>query len=169
MNLTNVAVVSIMGVLMIGCGGGGSSSPSTAVDPIVSTIDESVDETTEIEVEELDPNAIYESTAELVVSKAFLIEQEYELAVSYKNKDNRRAYLSVCSEFTEGLEGINVNYNSCLLRTSIEADFADTLKVGNDKNRLVMAIWFLDDTENPRYEVWQNNSEAEGLRRFDVN
>ena len=76
--------------------------------------------------------------------------------------------MSVCSEFTEGKSGIKVNYNSCLLRTSIEGDYAGTLRVANDKNRLVMAIWYLDDTNNPRYEVWENDSDAKEKRKFEV-
>ena len=56
-----------------------------------------------------------------------------------------------------------------MLRTSIESDYAGTLKVANDKARLVMAIWYLDDTDNPRYEIWENDSDAKEVRTFAVN
>lgn len=173
MKLTNIVLISILNLLIAACGGGGGESDSsTSTPPVLSTpepvvpiVDAPVEE---VEVE-LDPNATYETTAELVVARAFVIEQEYELTVSYKNDKNLSAYLSVCTEFTEGKSGIKVNYNSCLLRTSIESDYAGTLKVANDKNRLVMAIWYLDDTDNPRYEIWENDSDAKEVRTFAVN
>lgn len=174
MKLTNIVLISMMNLLIVACGGGGgdesassTSAPSalSTPDPVVPIVDEPVEE---VEVE-IDPDATYETTAELVVARTFTIEQEYELAVSYKNDNNLSAYLSVCTEFTEEKSGIKVNYNSCLLRTSIESDYAGTLRVANDKKRLVMAIWYLDDTENPRYEIWENDSDAKGVRKFEVN
>ena len=173
MKLTNIVLISTMNLLIVACGGGGGENETStttppvlsAPDPVVAIVEEPVEE---VEVVEVDPNATYETTAELVVARGFTIEQEYELTVSYKNDNNRSAYLSVCSEFTEGKSGITVNYNSCLLRTSIEGDYAGTLRVANDKNRLVMAIWYLDDTNNPRYEVWENDSDAKEKRKFEV-
>lgn len=156
MKLTNITVLSMMSLLMLACGGG-SSSTTEPVLPIVEIIVEP------------DPSAVYDTTAELIASKSFLLEQEYDLAVSYKSDSSRNAYLSVCTEFTQGQNGIKVNYNSCLLRTSIDNDFAGTLKVANDKNRLVMAIWYFDDKENPRYEVWENDNDNKGKKIFSVN
>jgi len=170
MKLTNIVLISILNLLIAACGGESDSSTSTP--PVLSTpdpVDPIVEEPVEEVEVELDPNATYETTAELVVARAFVIEQEYELTVSYKNDKNLSAYLSVCTEFTEGKSGIKVNYNSCLLRTSIESDYAGTLKVANDINRLVMAIWYLDDTDNPRYEIWENDSDAKEVRTFAVN
>jgi hypothetical protein len=83
-----------MSLFMLGCGGGGDS---TTADPVVSTeavvvesstavvIADAVEPILAIYIIEPDPNAIYESTAELIASKSFLLEQEYELAISYKN------------------------------------------------------------------------------------
>jgi len=173
MKLSNITLIFMMSLLMVACGGGGGGSTSAPTPAAV------IEEPTEPEVEEptvivvaepeLDPNAIYDATAELIVSKSFLLEQEYELAVSYQNVDNRSAYVSVCTEFTEGQNGIKVNYNSCMLRTSINGDYSGTLTVANDQNRLIMAIWYLDDTKNPRYEIWDNDSDTNDVRKFEVN
>ncbi len=176
MKLTNIVAILIMSFFIVACGGGSSGS-----DPIVPPIEEPPvkddggddggddDDDDDDDDGEIDPNAIYATTAELKAAKSFLLKQEYELTVSYKNDGNRNAYLSVCTEFTEGQYGIKVNYNTCLLRTSIESGYAGKLTVANDKNRLVMAIWYLDDIKNPRYEVWDNSSDAEGERKFEVN
>jgi len=163
----NITVISMMSVLLVACGGGGGSSASSTPEPVVAVVDDPV---VVVVVEpEPDPNIIYDTTAELVVAKSFLIEQEYDLSISYKNDNNRNVYLSVCTEFSEEESGIKVNYNSCLLRTSIESSFAGKLTVANDKNRLVMAIWYLDDIKNPRFELWENDIDAKGDKKFEVN
>lgn len=171
MKLTNDTSIFIICLLMVGCGGG--SDDSSTPDPAVAVVEEPVVAVVEppvvTNIVEPDPNAIYDSTAELIVSRKFLLKPEYALTVSYKNDGDRNAYLSICTDFTDGEEGIKVNYNSCLLRTSIESDYAGTLTVANDKNRLVMAIWYFDDMKNPRYEIWENDLNAKGVRTFDVN
>ena len=171
MKLTNNTLIFIICLLMVGCGGG--SDDSSTPDPVVAVVEEPVAAVVEpsvvTDIVEPDPNAIYDSTAELIVSRKFLLKPEYALAISYKNDGDRNAYLSICTDFTDGEEGIKVNYNSCLLRTSIESDYAGTLTVANDKNRLVMAIWYFDDMKNPRYEIWENDLDAKGVRTFDVN
>jgi len=176
MKPTNIVAILIMSFFLVACGGGSSGS-----DPVVPPIEEPLvkddggdddgedDDTEGGDGDEIDTTAIYATTAELKAAKSFLLKQEYELTVSYKNNGNRNAYLSVCTEFTEGEYGIKVNYNTCLLRTSIQSGYSGKLTVANDKNRLVMAIWYLDDAKNPRYEVWENNSAAEGERKFEVN
>ena len=172
MKLSNITLISMMSLLMVACGGGGGS---TSVPTPVAVIEEPAEPEIEepvvvVETElEPDPNAIYDTTAELVAAKSFLLEQEYELAVSYHNVDNRSAYVSVCTDFVEGQNGIKVNYNSCMLRTSINGAYSGTLTVANDQNRLVMAIWYLDDTKNPRYEIWDNDTDTDEVRKFEVN
>ena len=177
MKLTNITLVSLMSLLMVACGGGGSDSapepapaPAIVVEEVAVTVVETPTEVVVVEPEQQpDPDAIYDTTAELIAAKSFMLEPEYELTVSYQNQNSRSAYLSVCTEFTEGQNGIKVNYDSCLLRTSVDSDYKGKLMVANDLNRLVMAIWYLDDTKNPRYEVWENDIDSNGVRNFEVN
>ena len=188
MRFTNIAVISMMSLLMVACGGGGgsdssggsSSSSSTPeataeVEPVaevpveIPAVEVVVADPEVNDVVEPDPEAVYATTAELVAAKSFLFEPSYELAVSLSNNDKRSIYLSVCSDFIEDDSGISVNYNSCLLRTSIESDYSGTLSVANDKDRLVMAIWYLDDIDNPRYETWENSDDTEADKLFEVN
>jgi len=165
----NITVISMMSLLLVACGGGGGSSASSTPEPVVAVVDDPVVVVVVEPEPEPDPNIIYDTTAELVVAKSFLLEQEYDLSISYKNDNNRNVYLSVCTEFIEEKSGIKVNYNSCLLRTSIESSFAGKLTVANDKSRLVMAIWYLDDIKNPRFELWENDIDAKGDKKFEVN
>ena len=174
MKLTKNLNIMMMSFLLVACGGGGgSSTPKTTVNVTSegTGTSENTAPTTPVDnvPQEPDPNAIYDTTAELVVSRTFLISQEYKLEISYGNKNDRRVYLSICTDFNEGASGITVNYNSCLLRASIETDYTGSLSVANDKTRLVMAIWYLDDIDTPRYEIWENNNNVEEVKRFDVN
>ncbi|WP_440874261.1 hypothetical protein [Thalassotalea sp. PLHSN55] len=181
---TKPVIITLCCLSISACGGGGggesSSSasattqaptpaPVTTPDPMP-TPDPAPDNTPNTSDEELpDPNAVYESTAELVAAKSFLIAQEYQLEISYQNDANRQAYLSVCTEFSQGSDGIYVNYNSCLLRAPISGDFSKTLTVANDKDKLVMAIWYLDDVNTPRYETWENTNGVNEEKTFHVN
>lgn len=167
MKYTNIIVISMMSLLLVACGGGGGSSTT---EPVVTPVVPPVVPTPVVITPVVpDPNAIYETTAELVAAKSFRLEQEYELTVSYKSDKKRNAYLSVCTEFTQGGAGIKVDYNSCLLRTSITGDYAGMLTVANNKDSLVMAIWYLDDVENPRYELWENDRDVNDIKKFEVN
>lgn len=157
MKFTNNLIILTFSLSMIGCGGGGGSdTPVTQpVTPAVSSPPP--------------PAVTYNTTSELVVPKSFLIEQEYDLSIAYTDDANREVYLSICSDFTNEQSTITVNYNSCILRTASDGNYTNTVSIPNDKNQLVMAIWYLDDLNNPRYEFW-NNDEATGTTKvFDVN
>jgi len=156
-----------------GGGGGGSSSPSVTASAnsteltlereVLEPALETVVNTDVIELiiaVDPDPDAVYDSTAELIVPSSFTFEQEYALEVNISNVDNRKAYISICSDFSEEGDDLIVNYNSCLLRTSIKGAFRHQLLVPNNTLALVMAIWYLDEPQSPRFEKW-HKSEGE--------
>lgn len=178
--LTKTFIASLS-TLLVSCGGSDDteenivSSVTTEVDA-VTQISQPVEEVEVVEVVEQstyeevkpDPDAIYETTAQLVAAKSFLLETQYDLEVSFINQEQRRAYISVCSDFSES-EAMKVNYNSCIVRTSVTGSYSDTITVGNDNQELVMAIWYFDDINNPRYEVWQNTQNGDNTKVFSVN
>lgn len=171
MNKLNTLTVSVASLLLIACGGGGggSSTPATPtpvappVTPPPSTTPETTTTTTTQET-----NTEYDKTADLVVDKSFALSQEYKLNVSYTNNTNRKAYLSVCSEFSQDNEKLDIDYSNCLVRTAADSSYDGVLNVANDTTKLVMAIWYLDDINNPRFEVWENDN-SEGVKTFTVN
>ncbi len=177
-------VVLAMCVWLAACGGGSSSSSGP------NQFDQSSDEAESVEdlpiSEEVDldesntsdeplpleddrePLPEYASTSELVAESSFLLEPEYELSIRYESKNISDAYLSICTEFE--LEGAitRVDYDSCLLRTSINGDYLGSLSVPNDKTRLVMAVWFFDKPESPEYNFWEKSGVNDALL-FAVN
>ena len=136
MKLTKSTLLIILTSFLYGCGGDSDETTANATTPApetpvaattpapevpVTTVTPApeplpVPEVTTEVVEEVvpDPDAIYESTADLVVATSFLIEPEYQLAVSYNNTEKRDVYLSICSDFAESDAGMKVDYNSCL-------------------------------------------------------
>lgn len=135
-----------------------------------STEDAAVEEVTGFDIETLpDVNAVYDSTKDLVSAKSFEIASEYELMINYKNESELSAYLSVCTDFTLQEEEVRVDYNSCLLRTSVETQYEATLTIPNDKKSVVMAIWYMDDIKNPHYAIWNNDAEIGYVKEFIVN
>ena len=180
MNLIKTLAVFTFSVVLIGCGSSSDSTTSEASTPVVDEASISVtqdpviiadlDPILEQETEqEIDLDAVYSTTAELVAAKSFLLKPEYDLQVSYVNTDNQNIYLSVCTDFEEAKSGIKVNYESCLLRTSITESFQANIIVPNDKNRIVMAIWDLDNPQQPRYETWEYSIDPEDEHTFTVN
>jgi|GEM_PF-793374 len=188
MKYTTFLFVLIAYSSLIACGGGGSSAsgggdvavvnptpvptttPTTTV-PVVVEPEPTLAPTPEPVFVEPNPDAVYDSTAELIVPSVFTFEQEYPLSVEVSIAANRKAYISICSDFNREGDGVTVNYDSCLLRTSIEGDFNGELTVPNDKSTLVMAIWYLDEPESPRFEEWQKSdgSNTEEMEQFIVN
>jgi hypothetical protein len=191
MKLTKSALLIILTSFLYSCGGDSDETTANATTPAsvapaaattpapespVTTVTPApvplpVPEVITEVVEEVlpDPDAIYESTADLVVATSFLLEPEYQLAVSYNNAEKREVYLSICSDFAESDAGMKVDYNSCLLRTAIKENFSSTIAVANDKLSLVMAIWYFDDMNNPRFEVWENDGGDQSALKFEVN
>ena len=161
---TTIALISSLTLLACGGGGGGSSTPTPtltpAPTPVPTPAPTPAPSPTPVPTPTPapDPNAVYDTTAELVVAADFEMKQEYSVDVRYTNSQQRNVYLSVCSDFTNNQGQVAVNYNSCLLRTSLTDNYSTRLNVANDHNQLVMAIWYLDDVNNPRYEFWESDN-----------
>lgn len=178
MKHSNITILITLSFFITGCGSQEPSSVSSEVPTVVELITETTEENsiplaeesiTKIEEIQPDPAAIYESTNDLVVAKSFEIKSQYDVNISYQNDEEVSVYLSICTEFTEQDGTITVNYNSCLLRTSVENDFEGKVTIPNDKERLVMAIWYVDDIDNPQYAIWENSFDKDYIREFIVN
>lgn len=168
MKLTNKTIVSLASLFLIACGGGGGSaapSPTPAPTPVPTP----TPTPTPVPVPVPDPDASYDNTAQLIADRSFNLTQEYQLTINYNTNEQRRVYLSLCGDFTQTAETIDINYNSCLLRTATDSNYSSALNVANDKQSLVMAIWYLDDINNPKFVVWENDGSVIGNKTFTIN
>lgn len=175
MKSINIIMLFTLSMFISGCGGSDESTDTRAgedieidllalveddndsLDDAVVTVEDEIEEPVSDQLTEVDTDAIYSTTAELKVARSFLLAAEYELNVSYSDPSKDNVYLSLCSDFTQSEGVFTVEYDSCLVRASIENEFSTTLSVANDKTRLVMAIWDLNNPETPRYEVWESD------------
>jgi len=164
----------VLSTLVSACGGGGSesSAPIQTADisqPIVIVVidtEESEQVITEFILEESQPlesETIIESTAqtshEIVVPNGFSLgsQRSFNLRISRSEDDNQAAYLSLCSDYQQHSDGsYTINYNSCLLRTSLnDINYEAVITVTNDTKGLVAALWFMDGRKDPLITDWR--------------
>ncbi|MBA6364316.1 hypothetical protein H4J56_06900 [Colwellia sp. BRX8-4] len=167
----------LLSALLTACGGGGSAGETVSVtpqpvveeqqpeiilpDPIVTQL--VVTEFILAETSPLEARAVLESSAQtsgdISVPDGFSLnsERSFNLKIIRSDDDDQAAYLSLCSDYQENSDGsYNINYDSCLLRTSLnEAVFETVITVTNDTEGLVAALWFVDGSRNPIIKDWR--------------
>ncbi|MBA6381022.1 MULTISPECIES: hypothetical protein [unclassified Colwellia] len=115
------------------------------------------------ETSPLEARAVLESSAQtngdISVPDGFSLKSErlFNLKIIRSDDDDQAAYLSLCSDYQENSDGsYNINYDSCLLRTSLnETVFETVITVTNDTEGLVAALWFVDGSRNPIIKDWR--------------
>lgn len=170
--------VVLLGFLLAGCGGG--SSENTAVAPpsgaVVSQANQPVPvqapsqpANTEFSLEENKSSSlavsanVIKSTAkasrEISVPDNFALNSERQLTlrITRSTDDSQSAYLSLCSDYQHNSDGsYNINYDSCLLRTSLnDINYQAVITVTNDTKGLVAALWFMDESKAPLIKDWR--------------
>ena len=136
---------------LVACGGGGGDTGSESA---------SAPQTpSPIATPAPDPIQV-SSSSELTVAEGFDLNSEADLslAVDLNSLDSHRGYLSVCSDFELDGETVSyVNYDSCLLRTWVNANgYTQSLTVTHDVNGLVAALWY-PELESVDYALWQRD------------
>jgi hypothetical protein len=173
--MNKLYIFVLLSLLLTACGGGGSES-STA-EPVtvgndsppsnvVSVPIESQPAITEFSLEESNPlevKSVVTSTAqtssEIAVPDGFALssERSFNLRITRSEEDNQLAYLSLCSDYQHHNDGsYSINYNSCLLRTSLnDSQYEVVITVTNDTVGLVAAVWFMDESKEPLITDWR--------------
>jgi hypothetical protein len=100
-----------------------------------------------------------QSTHDIAVPDGFTLNSErlFNFNVARSEDDNQPAYLSLCSDYQRHDDGsYTINYNSCLLRTSLtELNFEAVITVTNDTQGLVAALWYMDENKPPLITDWR--------------
>jgi hypothetical protein len=166
----------LLSSLLTACGGGSADSitkqPTASVSQPsnISSIAVKVQPAiTEISLQQskatnaLETEAVIESDAQsthdIRVPDGFALNSErlYNFNVARSEDDNQPAYLSLCSDYQHHDDGsYTINYNSCLLRTSLtELNFEAVITVTNDTQGLVAALWYMDESKSPLITDWR--------------
>ncbi|ABV35978.1 putative lipoprotein [Shewanella sediminis HAW-EB3] len=166
-----VLVITIISILLSGCGGGGDdgateiTSPPTSVTP---TADTTTPTTTppETTTPDPDPEPIPDPTSmdDLIVDANNTMQAAFQLAVSIEMDSTKRAYFSLCDEFSGSNNNYRVNFESCQYRGPTANGKLDTdLKIANHNGQLIAVLWFYDGTA-PHYQIWQYDDQAQDQR-----
>lgn len=169
--MKNLLLILFTLLLFTACGGGGgdSSTPAASEEPVLQTQPEPVSEEPAESITLSRTSALKtvtgsnvivsdaESSNDIVVPAGFDLktEQTFNLAVNHPNT-GADAYLSVCTDYETRADGsFNIDYDTCVIRTSLEFDTFDAeIAVTNDVEQLVAALWFLDTSIDPIYVDW---------------
>jgi hypothetical protein len=166
----------LLSTLLTACGGGDSKSntqePTIGVGQLsdIPPIPvQSQPAITEFSLEETKPIGALEggeaiessaqSTHDIAVPEGFALNSErlFNFKVTRSEDDDQAAYLSLCSDYQQHNDGsYNIDYNSCLLRTSLtDVNYEAVITVTNDTQGLVAALWFMDESKEPLITDWR--------------
>lgn len=74
----------------------------------------------------------------------------------------QRRYLNICSDFRAVDGGYRVSYDSCLIRTSINAPHTDfELGISSSQQELIAQLWYLQDGADPVSHRWSRSVHGE--------
>jgi len=130
-------------------------TPSDDVD--AAPVETVVDTAPVVPIVETTPNeeeVEFSSTALLEVPSDYDWKMEFSLPIEVSLKENEKAFLSVCTDYSYIDNSYQVNYQSCILRTSVINSFSGALNISNDRKKLIAVVWYLDPTIPPHFKEW---------------
>ncbi|MDP2562847.1 hypothetical protein [Psychrobium sp. 1_MG-2023] len=149
-----ILVVTLLSITS--CGGGGSDESATA-QPTISQTPST--QPTEPQVTTTPTNSAQGATktTDLIIEPGFSLTSDVELQIDVFLPDlNERAYLNVCPAPPQG---INVNFESCLLRTPLNNGvFKQTILLSQPQVKLVAQVWLYTQASPFKEYEWQYTS-----------
>ncbi|MDA9285813.1 hypothetical protein OAD22_08800 [Pseudomonadales bacterium] len=166
MNIKNLTIISAVAFLTA-CGGGGggdaetSPAPTQAVAPTVTAVTPAPTSTPQVTT----PAATTQvsKTSDLKADDDFTFTSSYQVSVSVNRNSQESAYLNICREFKSSPTGYSVNYDSCVLQTTLEdGKFAGEITLTNDINELIVSVWLFTGND-PIHQVWDRAVEGDQI------
>ncbi len=170
--ISPILVITIISTLLSGCGGGGDDGAGTTNAPtgVTPTTDTTTPTTTPPETTTPDPDPNPEpipdptSLDDLIVDADNAMQATFELTIAIDIDSQKRAYFSLCDEFSGSNNDYRVNFESCQYRGPTVNGKLDTdLKIANHNGQLIAVLWFYDGTA-PKYQIWQYDDQAQDQR-----
>jgi len=165
---SRLMVIAIMSTAVSACGGGGDeaeiTSTPTSVTPAADTTTTTTPPVTT--TPEPEPESVADPTSldDLIVDDDNQMQAAFQLAVSIDLDSTRRAYFSLCDEFSGSNNKYTVNFESCQYRGPTESGKLNThLKIANHNEQLIAVLWFYDGAA-PKYQLWQYDDQAQEQR-----
>jgi len=166
---SRLLVIAIMSTAVSACGGGGDEAEITSIPTSVTPVADTTTTTTTPPATttpdpEPEPAAAPTSLDDLIVDADNEMQAAFQLAVSIDLDSTRRAYFSLCDEFSDSNNKYTVNFESCQYRGPTESGKLNThLKIANHNEQLIAVLWFYDGAA-PKYQLWQYDDQAQEQR-----
>ena len=130
---------------LAGCGGGeGGGSGDSSTGANTATANSGVDAAQDMQ--------------DLVIARTNELAAVNELNTEVRTIADR-SYLSVCPDQGAEIDVSSLDYDSCLLRSPLDAGTRTfTLSLPNHVDRLVAIVWFYEAGKQPLIQRWQRNS-----------
>lgn len=163
-------VIAIVGTLVTACGGGGGDDGAEVTNvpasttPTTDTTTTTPPPVTTTPAPEPDPIPEPTSLDDLIVDADNTMQAAFELIIAIDIGSMKRAYFSLCDEFSGGDNNYRVNFESCLYRGPTSNGKLNTdLKIANHNGQLIAVLWYYDGTA-PKYQIWQFDDQTQEQR-----
>jgi len=145
--MKNIQYYLLSSMFLFACGGGGGDNESvTAVAP----------------VSPVSAAPSPQLTLELQTSASFDFMSNYKLVLQINNLPDStgRFYINVCSDYKEIQGRYQINYNSCVLRTSLNDSYREfELVLSDNEQQLIAQVWPIEYAAEPVNQFWEKTQE----------
>lgn len=147
------------------CGGGGGGDESSAPAATTGTVTPPPTTTppTTTPTPDPDPDPIPDPTSldDLIVAADNAMQAVFQLMISIDINSSKRAYFSLCDDYSGNNMNYEVNFESCRYRGSlIDGQLDADIKVANHNGQMLAVLWFYDGSA-PSYQLWQYDPELD--------
>jgi hypothetical protein len=143
--MKNIQYYLLSSMFLIACGGGDNESVTTVAPvPSVSAA----------------PSP--QLTLALQTTASFDFMSNYKLVLQINNLSDStgRFYINVCSEYKEIQGRYQINYNSCVLRTSLNDSHREfELVLSDNEQQLIAQVWPIEYAAKPVNQFWEKTQE----------
>jgi hypothetical protein len=156
LTLLNIVIV----LTSTGCGGGGEEgsapTPTVEITPPIEEVAEEV--STEVSTDpSTDLTAETIATSELISEPGFdfISSADVIVTIPASPSTTTRYFINICTDFANVNEKVEINYESCKLRTTLTTlDQLFTLSLSNAELALVAQIWPIEEAALPVTIYW---------------
>ena len=160
----NQLLLAGISVALVACGGGGGGDASPAPQP-TPTADSGAPDAPE-PADTPEPPAVIETTSDITTSETFKFTSSYSVNVDLSVSDDQmdQVFVNLCSGFESAGDGYEIDYDSCLVRSSLPGGrYTGEILVPNHVDSLLAEIRFFDADKSPDYQLWSNLSDGSTL------
>ena len=113
------------------------------------------------------PVTAIQSSTSLSTSKEFDFVNNFklDLKIDQTKSLSRSLYINVCSDYVELNGTYQINYDSCLLRTSVREGLSEyKIILSQNETQLIAQLWLIEEMAEPVNYFWDKTVEPGGWK-----